>query len=335
MTSSSNFKRFHPHRTTPEVRSQMAQVSLHPGDFILPLFVITGKNRKEIIPTLEGVFRWSVDRVREAVEPALALGIEKFLLFGVIPDNQKTPLASGSREPQGPIPQALTSLRRDFPQAILITDVCLCAYTDHGHCGLITPEGVVENDSTLPLLAQMALAHAKAGAHWVAPSAMMDGQVQVIRRVLDQEGYPEVKVLGYSAKFSSHLYGPFRDAAGSAPAFGDRKTYQMDYRVSDQALEEIQADLEEGAEAVMVKPAHWYQDIIARGKLLHPQALLAAYQVSGEFMMIHQGAKAGLFPYGDALLEALFGLKRSGADWIITYGALDAANLLGESRGGK
>jgi porphobilinogen synthase len=257
------------------------------------------------------------------VEELLSLGIDKILLFGVIADNEKDERGSEGTSPHSIICEAVRAVKAHFPQILVFTDVCLCEYTSHGHCGLLHNRDV-DNDATLPLLAEMAYQHAVAGADFIAPSAMMDGQVGAIRQRLNTEGL-KTKILGYSAKYASAFYGPFRDAAGSAPSFGNRKTYQMDYRTKEQGLEEIAADIEEGVDWIMVKPASVYLDIIQRASVRFPNYPLVAYQVSGEYAMLKHGAKAGFFNEEQVFLESLTAIKRAGAHYIISYYAKDFA----------
>ncbi|MDR2118008.1 MAG: porphobilinogen synthase [Tannerellaceae bacterium] len=316
-------QRFRPYRISQEVRDQYADTSLSAADFIYPYFVVEGKNIRTEISMMEGVFRLSIDRLLRDVEELQTLGIDKLLLFGVIPGNEKDSQGSRGTSPDSLICRAVEAIRKSFPGIKIITDVCLCEYTSHGHCGLLHGKDV-DNDSTLPLLAEMACRHAAAGADFVAPSAMMDGQVEAIRRRLDKEGL-SAQILAYSAKYASAFYGPFREAADSAPAFGDRKTYQMDYRTRNQGLEEIAADIAEGADWIMVKPALAYLDIIQRASVRFPSRPLVAYQVSGEYAMLKQGAKQGFFSEEQIFLESLTAIKRAGADCIISYYAKDFA----------
>jgi porphobilinogen synthase len=252
------------------------------------------------------------------VEDTLRLGINKVLLFGVIPNEEKDERGSAGYKPDNIISRAVRALKARFPQLIVFTDICLCEYTSHGHCGLLC-NCDVDNDSTLPLLAEMAYQHALAGADFVAPSAMMDGQIEALRQRLDKEGLTHTKIMAYSAKYASAYYGPFRDAAGSAPSFGDRKTYQMDYRTKDQALEEIQADIEEGTDWIMVKPALAYLDILYRASQRFPDYPLVAYQVSGEYSMLLNGARQGFFDEKRIFAESLTAIRRAGAQYIISY----------------
>ncbi|MDR2764187.1 MAG: porphobilinogen synthase [Tannerella sp.] len=314
-------KRFRTYRTTQAVRDRYAEVSLPASDFIYPYFVTEGEGVRQEIAAMDGIYRLSTDRLLEDVATLGALGIDKVLLFGVIADAQKDERGSEGTSPDSLICRAVRAIKRHFPEVTVFTDVCLCEYTSHGHCGLIRQHDV-DNDATLPLLAEMAYQHAVAGADFVAPSAMMDGQVQAIRERLDRAGLP-TRILGYSAKYASAFYGPFRDAAGSAPAFGDRKTYQMDFRTIAQGLDEIAADIEEGADWVMVKPAMAYLDMVQRAAVRFPDHPLVAYQVSGEYAMLKHGAKAGFFDEQRIFFESLTAIKRAGAHYIISYYAKD------------
>lgn len=314
-------KRFRQYRTSQEVRNQYADVSIAPSDFIYPYFVVEGEGIKQEIEAMKGVFRFSIDTLLTDVEDLLSVGVDKILLFGVIDDKDKDERGSAAFIPDNIISRAVKAIKSKFPHIIVFTDVCLCEYTSHGHCGLLHGHDV-ENDSTLPLLAEMAYQHAVAGADFVAPSAMMDGQIEAIRQKLDKEGL-KTKILGYSAKYSSAFYGPFRDAAGSAPSFGDRKTYQMDFRTKNQALEEIAADIEEGADWIMVKPAMAYLDIVQRASVQFPDYPLATYQVSGEYSMLKNGAAQGFFDEFRIFFESLIAMKRAGANYIISYYARD------------
>lgn len=323
------FRRFHPLRATAADRERNAEATLAPADFILPFFVVEGKNIDRPLPTLTGVSHLSVDRLVAAARQAREAGIDKVLLFGVVDPAEKGPDARAATRPDSLVARAVAALKTDQTDLTVMTDVCVCAYTDHGHCGVLRGDEI-DNDASLPLLADMALAHARAGADFVAPSAMMDGQVAAIRARLDEEGLGATRILGYSAKYASKLYGPFRDAAASAPSFGDRKSYQMDYRTKTQGVEEAAADLEEGAAWVMVKPSTFYLDVLSAIKARFPQVPLAAYHTSGETMMVRHGAAAGLFSWRDGLLENLYAIKRAGADFIITYNAAEAAGFLKE-----
>jgi len=310
-------KRFRQYRLDVATRDAYADVRVKAGDFIYPYFIVDGENEIQPIHSLKGISRFSIDQLLIDLEETLSLGIDKILLFGVIENDLKDEIGSAGYDPDSLVCRAVRAIKKRYPQLIVFTDVCLCEYTSHGHCGLLDGE-IIDNDSSLPLLAKIALVHAQAGADFVAPSAMMDGQIQALKDILKLNNL-DTKVLAYSAKYSSNFYGPFRDAAGSAPSFGDRKTYQMDYRTKNQGLEEIAADIEEGADWVMVKPAQTYLDIIQRASAAYPEVPLAAYQVSGEFAMLKAAAAANLLNEELAFLELLTAIKRAGANYIITY----------------
>lgn len=314
-------KRFRQYRTTPEIRDRYADVHIAAEDLIYPYFIVDGKNIKQEIASMKGVFRFSTDTLLTDIESLLKLGINKILLFGVINENEKDERGSAAYSPDNIISTAVRTIKKKHPQIIIFTDVCLCEYTSHGHCGLLHNHEI-ENDSTLPLLAEMAYQHAIAGADFVAPSSMMDGQVDAIKKRLDKENL-NTGILAYSAKYASAFYGPFRDAAGSAPSFGDRKSYQMDFRTSDQGIEETAADIEEGADWIMVKPAMAYLDIVQRVSVQFPDYPLVTYQVSGEYSMLKSGAAQGLFDEERIFTESLIAMKRAGAKYIITYYAKD------------
>ena len=300
-------------------RTYRADVSVDVKDFIYPYFVVEGKGVRDEISTMPGIYRFSIDTLVEDVKEIYALGIDKVLLFGVIDDNLKDERGSLAYAEDALVCRAVKAIKAAQPEVCVITDVCLCEYTSHGHCGLLHDHDV-ENDSTLPLLAEMAYVHAKAGADFVAPSAMMDGQIEALHnRLVDAGLRDKCKILAYSAKYASAFYGPFRDAADSAPSFGDRKTYQMDYRTHDQGLEEIAADIEEGADWTMVKPAMPYLDMIARGVERFPQVPMVAYQVSGEYSMLKAAAKLGYLDEQRVVFESLIAIKRAGAQYIISY----------------
>ena len=314
-------KRFRQYRLDAATRDKYADVRVLASDFIYPYFVVDGDEKIEPIHSLKGISRFSIDKLLIDIEETVAFGVNKILLFGVITDDLKDEFGTIGYDPDSLVCRAVRAIKKQFPHVLVFTDVCLCEYTSHGHCGLLHGE-TIDNDSTLPLLAQIALVHAQAGADFVAPSAMMDGQIQALKDILKAHNQT-AKVLAYSAKYSSNFYGPFRDAAGSAPSFGDRKTYQMDYRTKNQGIEEIAADIEEGADWVMVKPAQTYLDIIQRASVAFPQVPLAAYQVSGEFAMLKAAASAGLLNEELGFLESLTAIKRAGANYIITYYAKD------------
>lgn len=311
-------------RRTEGLRALAREISLTPEDFIYPLFVRPGRNVREPISSMPGQFRFTVDRLEAEVEEIVRLGIRAVLLFGLA--ERKDPEAREAWEENGLVPQAVRRIKAIAPELVVITDVCVCAYTDHGHCGIVR-DGRVDNDATLALLARMALAHAAAGADLVAPSAMMDGQVRAIREALDEAGFVDVGIMAYSAKFASAFYGPFREAADSAPRFGDRRSYQMDPPNAREALREIERDIAQGADIIMVKPALAYLDVIrrARERFDHP---LAAYNVSGECSMVKAAAQMGWLDEERAMMEILIAIKRAGADRIITYFAKEAARRL-------
>ena len=312
-------KRFRELRKDRATRDHYADVSVDVKDFIYPYFVVEGEHVKDEISTMPGIFRYSIDTLVEDIKQVYALGIDKVLLFGVIDDAQKDERGSLAYAEDALVCRAVRAIKATQPEMCVITDVCLCEYTSHGHCGLLHNHDV-ENDSTLPLLAEMAYVHAKAGADFVAPSAMMDGQIEALDKRLREAGLRDkCKILAYSAKYASAFYGPFRDAADSAPAFGDRKTYQMDYRTHDQGLEEIAADIDEGADWTMVKPAMPYLDMIARGKERFPGIPMVAYQVSGEYSMLKAAAKLGYLDEQRVVFESLIAIKRAGAQYIISY----------------
>lgn len=323
-------KRFRVYRKDQATRDQYADVRLHAADFIYPYFVVEGEGVKEEIATMPGIYRFSIDLLVEDIRELKRLGVDKVLLFGVIPDEQKDERGSAAYADDALIARAVKAIKAADKDILVITDVCLCEYTSHGHCGLLHDHDV-DNDSTLPLLAEEAYVHAKAGADFVAPSAMMDGQVEAIKNRLREGGLDQqTKVLAYSAKYASAFYGPFRDAADSAPSFGDRKSYQMDFRTHDQGLEEIAADIEEGADWTMVKPAMPYLDMIARGVERFPDIPMVAYQVSGEYSMLKAAAQLGYLDESRVVYESLIAIKRAGAQYIITYYAKELLQRAGE-----
>jgi len=311
-------KRFRKLRKDGQTRDKYANVTLNSNDFIYPYFVVEGYNKRQPIQSLHNVYRFSIDELIRDIEEVISLGVNKILLFGVIDETLKDEFGTAAYISSNLVSRAIKTIKQKFPAILVFTDVCLCGYTSHGHCGLIKNQEI-DNDSTLLFLAQMSLTHAEAGADFVAPSAMMDGQVESIRKTLNNSGFQSTKILSYSAKYASGFYGPFRDAAQSKPSFGDRRSYQMDYRTTDQAIDEIAADLEEGADWVMVKPAHTYLDIICRAKSHFKDTSLVAYQVSGEYMMIKAASDAGFMEEYLAMSEALTAIKRAGADYIISY----------------
>ncbi len=295
-------------------------------DLIYPLFAVDGHDIKEEIPAMPGVWRLSVDRLKDEVEEILRLNIPAVLLFGVPDPAKKDDRGSEARSREGIAQRAVRAIREVSEELVIITDLCLCGYTSHGHCGLVR-DGQVLNDETLELLGEIAVTHAEAGADIVAPSGMMDGMVGAIRSALDEHGFAEVAIMSYAAKYSSSFYGPFREAAHSAPQFGDRRSYQMEPANAREALREVALDIEEGADIVMVKPALAYLDIIrmVKERFDHP---LAAYSVSGEYSMVKAAAARGWLDEQSAVLEILTGIKRAGADLIITYHAKEVARWL-------
>lgn len=314
-------KRFRQYRTTQAVRDKYADVSVHKEDLIYPYFVTEGEGVRHEISSMPGVYHFSIDTLLVDIEELQELGLNKVLLFGVIPPEQKNERGSAAYSDDNLIGRAVRAIKNHYPQIVVFTDVCLCEYTSHGHCGLLHDHDV-DNDSTLPLLAEEAYQHAVAGADFVAPSSMMDGQVEAIRKRLDQAGL-KTKILAYAAKYASAFYGPFRDAAESAPSFGDRRSYQMDFRTHDQGLGEIEADVEEGADWIMVKPGMAYLDMLYRAHERFPEYPLVSYQVSGEYSMLKNGAAQGYFDESRIFFESLIAFKRAGANYIITYYAKD------------
>jgi porphobilinogen synthase len=313
-------------RRTDALRRLVRETHLHREDFIYPMFAAPGTGVRLEVPSMPGVHRLSVENlVREAREAA-DLGVAAVLLFGL--PQKKDDTASEAASPKGTVQQAVRRLKKEVPDLVVITDVCLCGYTSHGHCGLIH-QGEVDNDATLEVLAQVALSHAEAGADLVAPSDMMDGRVGSIREALDERGFEMVPILSYAVKYASSFYGPFRDAAECAPQFGDRRAYQMDPANLREALREAALDVEEGADILMVKPALPYLDVIAQlaGEFEQP---IAAYQVSGEYAMIKAAAQKGWLDETAVMLESLLAIKRAGADLILTYFAKQAAALVGK-----
>jgi porphobilinogen synthase len=300
------------------------ETSVSVDQLIYPLFVVPGKSIKNPVPSMPGVDQHSVDTLLHEIESVVALGIPGILLFGI--PSRKDPVGSEAYSEKGVVQEAVRAIKARFPDLVVITDVCLCEYTSHGHCGALDGEEV-QNDPTLELLARSALSHAEAGADVVAPSDMMDGRVGFIRDALDDNGFDRVGIMAYSAKYCSAFYGPFRDAADSAPQFGDRRAYQMDMANSDEAIREVSLDLEEGADIVMVKPALAYLDIIRRVKEEFEWPV-AAYNVSGEYSMIKAAAANGWLDETRVMMETLTAIRRAGADIILTYFAKDAARVL-------
>jgi porphobilinogen synthase len=318
-------------RTTAAVRDLAAETDLTVGRLIQPLFVVPGEGVRRPIGSLRGQDHLSVDRLPEVVEPLLEAGVGGVVLFGLPPAGAKDAVGTAALDPEGAVPRAVALLRARYPGLWIATDVCLDAYTDHGHCGIVEGERVL-NDETLPRLAEMALVHARAGADAVAPSDMMDGRVEAIRRRLDGAGETETAILSYAVKYASSLYAPFREAEDSAPAFGDRRSYQMDPRNAREALREAALDMAEGADMLMVKPAGPYLDVLYRVSAMSDRPVFA-YQVSGEYAMLVAAAEAGVIDYERALLESVVAIRRAGAQAILTYACLDLAALLGRGSG--
>ena len=315
-------------RSTPTLRALVRETVLAPEQLIYPLFVVPGSGVRREIASLPGQFHLSPEAAAAEAQAAAAEGIGAFLLFGQPEAGAKDAAGSPAWAPAGAVQQALRALRRAVPEALLISDVCLCAYTTHGHCGVVAPDGRgVDNDATLPLLARVAVSHAEAGADLVAPSDMMDGRVGALRAALDRAGLTQTGILAYAAKFASAFYGPFRDAEDSAPACGDRTTYQLDPANRRQALREVALDLDEGADLVMVKPALAYLDVLAAVRAA-TAAPVVAYNVSGEYAMVRAAERAGWADGVALALEILLAIRRAGADAIITYHAREVARAL-------
>jgi porphobilinogen synthase len=312
-------------RATPAWRAAVRETRLDPAGLVLPLFVVPGEGVRDPVGSMPGVHQMSVDEVVKAAREAAALGVGGVILFGV-PD-EKDPEGTGAWDPDGPVPAALRALRDEVPGLLRWADVCMCEYTSHGHCGLLTPDGQVDNDATLPLLSRAAVAYAEAGAHAVAPSDMMDGRVDAIRLALDDAGHRETVVVSYAVKYASAFYGPFRDAAHSSPSHGDRRGYQMDPANAREALREARLDVEEGADVILVKPALPYLDVI-RDVREAVDVPVAAYQVSGEYAALKAAAERGWLDERGVALEALLGIRRAGAELIVTYWAVDAARWI-------
>ena len=311
-------------RQSEPLRAMIRETRLAPEMFILPLFVCEGEGVRREVPSMPGVFNLSVDEAVKEAAAAKADGVSSVILFG-LPD-QKDDIGSAAYDPEAPVQSAVRAIKREVPGVLVATDVCLCEYTDHGHCGIVIDDTIV-NDPTVELLVRTAVSHAAAGADIVAPSDMMDGRVGAIRTTLDERGFDQTAIMAYAAKYCSAFYGPFRDAAGSAPQFGDRRSHQMDPANAAEALREVEQDIEEGADIVMVKPAIHYLDVIERVKRTFGYPT-AAYHVSGEYAMLKAAARNGWIDEPRAMLETLTAIRRAGADIIITYYARDAARVL-------
>jgi porphobilinogen synthase len=326
-------------RQSPALRAMVRETELNRGDFVYPLFVRhsggAGQNDPKEIRSMPGVYQWPVDALAQEAESIARLGIPAVILFGI--PEEKDPVGRENFAPEGVVQQAIRAIKGAVPEMVVMTDVCLCEYTDHGHCGLLNtgsgrdphlPEGYVLNDPTLEVLGKVAVSHAQAGADIVAPSGMIDGMVAAIRSALDSGGFDNTPILSYAVKYASGFYGPFRDAAESPPKFGDRKSHQMDPANAREALKEVALDVEEGADMLMVKPALPYLDVIYRVRQAYPELPLAAYNVSGEYSMLKAAAANGWLDERITVLEALTAIKRAGADLILTYHAKDAAAWL-------
>jgi len=324
MSDLKNIRRHRRLRMKARLRDMVRETTLSPDDFIYPLFVVPGEGVRREVSSMPGVFNLSVDHLAAEAERVVEAGVPAVILFGV--PESKDEVGSGAYDPEGIVQRAIRELKARFPELIVIADCCLCEYTSHGHCGLVR-DGVILNDESVELLARTAVSQAEAGADMIAPSDMFDGRVAAIRAALDARGFTYLPIMSYAAKYASSFYGPFRDAAQSAPAFGDRRTHQMDPPNVREAMREIETDIAEGADIVMVKPALAYLDVIraARERFDHP---IAAYNVSGEYAMVKAAARNGWIDGEKVMLEILTGIKRAGADLILTYHAVEAANLL-------
>lgn len=320
------WKRTRRLRVSEGMRSLVRETSVEISDLVYPVFVVEGENQKNAIDSMPGIYQYSIDRLEEELARMETVGVKNILIFGV-PDH-KDEMGSGAYDDNGIAQRAIRYIKEKHPDMLVIADVCLCEYTSHGHCGVVK-DGKILNDETLPLLSKASVSLAKAGADIIAPSDMMDGRVAAIRKALDDNGYLETAIMAYSAKFASGYYAPFRDAAHSAPCFGDRKTYQMDYANGKEAMREIEADLEEGADIVMVKPGLAFLDVCKEASMRF-DAPLAIYNVSGEYSMVKAAAANGWIDEKRIVMENMIGMKRAGAKILITYHALDVAGWLKE-----
>ena len=318
-------------RKSENLRQLVRENFLHLDDLIAPVFIIEGVNKKNAVPSMPGIYQWSIDRVSEEIDDLLNAGITRIILFGI--PGKKDEFGSDSYLELGIIQKAVRKLKVAYPELLIITDICFCEYTDHGHCGVID-EGNVHNDSTLDLLGKQAVSHAQAGSHMVAPSAMMDGMVKEIRNALDGASFGDIPIMSYAVKYASAFYGPFRDAVDSTPQFGDRKNYQMDTANIREAIKEVELDIMEGADIVIVKPALSFLDVISEIKEIS-NIPVACYNVSGESSMVKAAAEKGWLEHDEAMMEMLLSMKRAGADIIITYFSLEAAKLIKQGNGTK
>ena len=316
-------------RMNPLLRSMVRETELSKNDFIYPLFVVPGKGVRKEVSSMPGVSQMSVDQIVRECAEVQALGIPAVIFFGI--PEKKDEVGSGAYDDHGVVQEAIRAVKKDVPGLLLITDVCLCEYTSHGHCGIVKGEEIV-NDASVDLLTREALSHARAGADIIAPSDMFDGRVGAIRRVLDENGFANTPIMSYAAKYASGFYGPFREAAESTPQFGDRRSHQMDPANGDEAIREVAQDIQEGADIVMVKPALPYLDIIHRVKRQFGMPT-AAYNVSGEYAMVKAAARMGWVDEERVMMEMLTGIRRAGADMILTYFAKDAARLMDRQKG--
>lgn len=311
-------------RSDANIRGMVRETRLSEKSLIFPIFIVEGENIKEEISSLDGQYRYSTDMLYDIVETSMQNGVTKFLLFGI--PNDKDAVGSGAYAEDGVVQNGIRAIKKNHPNAMVITDVCMCEYTSHGHCGIL--DGCnVNNDETLEYLAKIAISHAKAGADMVAPSDMMDGRVGKLREALDESGFSHIPIMAYSAKYASSFYGPFREAAGSAPSFGDRKSYQMDYHNAGEGLKEAILDEEEGADIIMVKPALSYLDVVSKVRQ-QTNLPVAVYSVSGEYAMIKSAGKLGLIDEYGVMCETTVSMARAGADIIITYFANEIANAI-------
>ena len=323
------FKRNRKLRSSTLMRNLVKDVYLTKEDLIYPIFVEEGKNIKTEIASMPGIFRFSMDRIDEELQEIVKLGIKSVLLFGI--PKHKDEYATSSYDEDGIVQQSIKYIKKNYPEILVIGDVCCCEYTSHGHCGVLDKKGYVKNDETLEILSKIALSYAKAGVDIIAPSDMMDGRIEKINEILEKNGYFDVALMSYAVKYSSAYYGPFRDAADSAPKFGDRKTYQMDFRNSVDALPEVAEDVRQGADMIIVKPALSYSDIMMKVKE-NFNVPVVAYNVSGEYSMVKAASKNGWIDEEKIVMEQMYGFKRAGATAIITYFAKDVARYLENER---
>ncbi|KGI56640.1 porphobilinogen synthase [Campylobacter sp. MIT 97-5078] len=326
------FKRLRRLRMNENLRAMLKETSLKIEDFIYPLFVVNGNNIKKEVPSMPGVFQLSIDELLKECKELVSLNIKAIILFGVIENELKDSCGSEALDENSLIARAIKAIKVEYPQLFIITDLCFCEYTDHGHCGIIDPHTKsVANDLTLEISAKQALVHARAGVDMIAPSGMMDGIIATLRKALDENGFENLPIMAYSTKFASAFYGPFRDVAESAPSYGDRKSYQMDYANAKEALLESLEDEQQGADILMVKPALAYLDIIK--ELTHHTLLpLCVYNVSGEYALLKAGAKLGVIEYEKLMIETMIGFKRAGAKLIISYHTKEVAKLIKEGK---